>query len=97
MFESDADREAMLRGLGGSSVTGPGGRLTGVLEREYLPVGDEAAVDSSEPRLIVRTDEARRAGIGHGAVLTIEGETYIVRSVQPDGTGRMTTCTLEAI
>jgi hypothetical protein len=94
MFESDADREAMLRGLGGSSVAGPGGRLTGVLEREYLPVGDEAAVDSNAPRLTVRTDEARRAGVGHGAVLTIEGETYIVRSAQPDGTG-ITTCILE--
>ena len=94
MFESDADREAMLRGLGGASVTGPSGLLTGVLEREYLGVGDDAPVDSNAPRLTVRTAEAQRAGIGHGAVLTIEGETYVVRGVQPDGTG-MTVCVLE--
>ena len=94
MFESDADREALLRGLGGSSVTGPGGRFTGVLEREYAGIGDEALVDSSAPRLIVRTEAARCARVERGTAVTIEGETYIVRSLQPDGTG-MTTCILE--
>jgi hypothetical protein len=95
MFESDADREAMLLGLGGSSVTGPGGRLTGVLDREYLAVGDEVEVDSSAPRLFVRTDEARRARVEHGSTITVEGEVYVVRGIQPDGTG-MTVCVLEA-
>lgn len=95
MFESDADREAMLVGLGGSSVTGPGGQLTGVLEREYFAAGDETAVDSSAPRLIVRTAEAKRARVEHGVSVTVEGEIYTVRSVQPDGTG-ITTCILEA-
>ena len=82
-----------LETLGGECITAPRGTFTAIFENDYLPVGD-IPVDSAQPKLTARTCDVERAGAGVGAILGIEGDTYIVRSVQNDGTG-MTVLILE--
>lgn len=93
-MESAADREAMLRGLGGVSIAGPRGTFTGLLELEYIAVGDPVPVDTVMPRLHADTDELARCGVESGVSLRIGADLYIVRSVQPDGV-HMTVLILE--
>lgn len=92
MFESDADRLAMLRGLGGVSVDGPRGQFVGLYENEFVQV--DALVDSSSPRLTARTMDVASAGVSIGSLLRVGPDVFAVRSVQPDGTG-MTAILLE--
>jgi hypothetical protein len=93
MLESDADRESMLQSLGGVSIAGPRGTFTGLLELDYIGVG-EIPVDDFSPRLAARTSELARCGVTNNVALIVDGATYVVRSVQPDGTG-MTVLMLE--
>lgn len=93
MIESDADRLAILSGLGGGPVNAPRGTFTGLLESEFVQVG-EIPVDSTSPQLSARTSDVRAAGVSVGIALVIEGEQYIVRSMQNDRTG-MTLMLLE--
>jgi succinyl-CoA synthetase alpha subunit len=72
-----------LETLGGECVTAPRGTFTGIFESNFVQVGD-IGVDSAVPKLTARTCDVRAAGAGIGATLGIEGETYIVRSVQDD-------------
>lgn len=90
-MDTAADRAAILSGLGGLTVHGPRGTFVGVLETEYVGVGD---VDSAAPRLTADSANLMRCGVDAGVALRIADDTYIVRSVQPDGTG-MTTLVLE--
>jgi hypothetical protein len=83
----------MLHGIGGGAVSAPRGTFTGLLETEFVQVG-EIPVDSALPRLTARTSDVKSFGVGAGVALGIEGDTYIVRSVQNDGTG-MTVLVLE--
>lgn len=96
MFESDADRLAMLQGLGGESVRAPRNTFTGILERPHVAVGDGVPVDDFGPTLTARSCDVTRSGATVGAELTIGEESFIVRSVRPDGTG-MTELLLEAL
>lgn len=84
MFDSDA--LATIAGLGGGSVSAPRGTFTGLLETDFVQVG-ELPVDSAVPKLTARTIDVKASGADVGAALGIEGETYIVRSVQHDGMG----------
>lgn len=92
-YESDADRLAMLVALGGVRVSAPGGSFHGVLEVDYEAVG-EVGVESTSPRLTVRSSDMERCRVYLGAALHIGQDVYQVRSVQPDGTG-MTVLVLE--
>lgn len=82
MFETDADRLAMIRGLGGVVVSAPGGTFEALLEADYAAVLD---VDSEAPRLTARSSDIERLGITRGLSLVIGTAVYIVRSPQPDG------------
>lgn len=95
MFESDADRAAMIDALGGVGVSTAVGTFDGLFEEDYVGVGDGAPVESYGPRLIARTADVRRCKVANGTALTIEATPYIVRSVQDDRTG-MTVMVLEA-
>jgi hypothetical protein len=94
MLESEADRLAMLSSLGGQPIAGPDGEFTGLLETPAASVGDDVPVDSSAPLLYARTSDVKRTGVSAGVRLSIDGQTYIARSVRPDGTG-MTEIQLE--
>jgi hypothetical protein len=86
MFESDAERLAMLKALGGVSVQGPKGQFTGIVDQPYAGVGD-LPVSSSAPVITCRTMDLAPAGVAVGSVLTANGETYMVASLRPDGSG----------
>lgn len=94
MFESDADRLAMIRGLGGVVSSSASGTFDGILEEDYVGVGD-VPVESYGPRLIARSSDVRRCNVSNGTTLQIDGTPYIVRSVQDDRAG-MCTLILEA-
>jgi hypothetical protein len=93
MFESDAERLAMLRALGGVMIQGPIGQFTGIVDQSYVAVGD-VPVSSSSPQIIARTCDLPVAGVAVGSVLAANGETYLVRALRPDGSG-MTDLELE--
>jgi hypothetical protein len=85
-METDADRLAMISGLGGVRVFAARGEFLGLLEMAHVGVG-EVAVDSEAPMLSARSSDLARAGVTVGTTLTISGETYIVRSIRKDGLG----------
>ena len=93
MFESDADRECMLRGLGGVTLSAPLGTFVGLLDRDFVGLGD-VPIESTAPRITCRSSDVARLGITEGTTLTVEAAAYIVRGVQPDGVG-MTTLIVE--
>ena len=68
-------------------VSTPVGTLLGIFDEQHAGVLEEPEVDSVAPMLTCRTDDLARLRVGHGSVLTLRGMSYIVRSVQPDGTG----------
>jgi hypothetical protein len=93
MFESEADRVAMIRALGGVLVSAPRGTCDGLLETGYVGDGD-LAVDNADARVTVRTSDATRLGLSSGIALQVDGTSYLVRTPQPDGSG-MTLLVLE--
>lgn len=95
MFETDADRLAMIRALGGVVISTAYGSLDGLFDDEFVSVGEMAPVDSSGPTLIVRSSDAKTHALDQGIEISIDGAPYIVRGIQPDGTG-MTRLQLEA-
>lgn len=82
MFETDADRLAFIRGLGGVAVFSAAGMFEGILEADHAGTLD---VDSQSPRLTARSSDVARLGITHGLALSIGAATYVVRGIQPDG------------
>ena len=91
-YETDA--LSLLMGfpeVGSVSVSCPGGAFGAILDRQYIALDD---VETSAPALTARSSDVKRLGITLGALLTVEAEQYIVRSIQPDGYG-MTVLRLE--
>lgn len=93
MFESDADRLAMIRALGGVAISGPHGRFEAIFENPHIAVGD-LAVDSTAPSLTARDTDLDRCGVFSGVTIDVGGRIYLARSMQPDGLG-MTVVDLE--
>jgi hypothetical protein len=82
MFETDADRLAMIRGLGGVVVSTPAGSFEAILDADHAAALD---VDSEAPRLTARSVDVARLGITRGMALNVGAAVYVVRSPQPDG------------
>lgn len=90
-FDTDEHAaDAAFAPAAGASRTVPG-----IFDNEYVTVfdGQDASVESSGPAFICRTVDI--PGAAHGDTLTLSGVAYIIRGVQPDGTG-ITTLRLEA-
>lgn len=68
------------------SVSGVSGTFSAIFDAEYIGVG-EVPVDSTQFRLTARSADITANEVGVGSTLTISGADYVVRSVQPDGTG----------
>ena len=78
----------------GVEVTRPNkGAFTAIFDRQYAGVGEGAAVESYSPALTCRSVDAET--LAHGDELTVDGDDFVVRSLQPDGTG-VTVVILEA-
>lgn len=88
-IESDADRLAMLSEDDfGVEVTVGASTIKGIFDKEYLAVqGGEADVESDAPTVLVRSSDVTAESIAVSSTLTISSASYVVVSVQPDGTG----------
>lgn len=75
-------------------VSGVSGTFSGIFDADYAGVGD-VPVDSTAYRLTARTADLTACSVTVDTVLAIQGDEYIVRSIQPDGHG-MATLLLEA-
>jgi hypothetical protein len=93
MFESDADRLALIRALGGVVFDGPKGRFDAIFERAAVAQGDLAVI-STTPQLTARTVDLERCGVQSGSLVRGTPGVFIVREPKPDGDG-MTVAELE--
>ena len=71
-----------------------GVNILGLYDSDYVAVGD-VPVDSYGPAFTVKASDVTAQEIAIGSTVTIEAASFIVRSVQPDGTG-ITVLRLEA-
>ena len=81
MIETDADRLAMMT-LFGELVTVAGAAIRAVFDAAYASPFEIASVS---PVLTCR--EVDVAGVLAGAAVVVRGKNYVVRNVEPDGTG----------
>lgn len=95
MFESDADRLAMLQAVGAETVLVDNVSVTAVFVDAHTPVSlGEHFIDSDEPQILGRTSDLKSAT--SSSVVQRGAKAYGIDSIQPDGTG-MTTIRLREI
>lgn len=69
--------------------------VTGIFENEYLELdGDSVGAASSEPRFLCQASDV--PNVAHGHSIVINGVSYQVCGVEPDGTG-LVRLALEAV
>lgn len=75
--------------LGTAAIFGSA-TVNGIFEAGFAAaqVGLDAGVEGA--RYTFTCAQADVPGIAHGSVLTVNGTGYLVRSIQPDGTGVVT-------
>ena len=72
----------------------PGVSVVCVFRNEFFQVDDGmVAVESSQP--LVTVESSKITGVAHGDTMTIDGTTYNIVAIKPDGTG-VTDLVLEA-
>lgn len=81
--ESDTDRLAMLNDFGVTVVYGAGSYV-GIYDRPYNDFGDVAGY---APQLLMRSADVVTASMANGGSITVDGNSFIVREIQADGTG----------
>ena len=68
--------------------------VTCIFRNEFFAVGDGMVeVESSQPMVTVETSKV--SGVAHGDTMAIDGTTYNIVAIRPDGTG-ITDLVLEA-
>lgn len=83
--ESDADRLALL-GDYSVSATINGVAVTGIFDDRFKMVDElSQEIESTLPQLICRSIDV--AGVTDGTSCIVNGVTYTVRTLEPDGTG----------
>lgn len=87
MFESDADRLAMIRALGGVVFSSPGGGLEAILNEGFVEASVGPGVEGTEPYLDCRTSDVERLRLGKGVLLRLGERVLKVVRHEPDGTG----------
>jgi hypothetical protein len=99
MLESEADRLASIKALGGEPFsTGFAEKLIGIFDRPSVDsFGQVIAVKNRKPELAVRESDVAKHSLVKQSVLTrdSDGSTWTVRDLDPDGTG-MTVISLGA-
>lgn len=97
MFESEADRLALVRGVGGEEFDTGHGMLWGIFDREYRDsVAGAFVVESSEPVIRCRTSEVVAHELIKKSVVrrVADDTTFVVKRLEHDGLG-MTVVWLE--
>lgn len=87
-MDTDADRLALLEGLGAVLVQSSSGKFKAVFDRQYI--GDAVGgldVESRSPALTCRTSDVEALQLRKGQSVTVDGDVFRVRRHEPDGTG----------
>jgi hypothetical protein len=79
------DLPVMFQDFGTTVTTSSSAKFTAIFDAEYVGVGELAEVESSGPVLTCQSTDV--ADLGHGETLTVDGVGYVIRAIQPDGTG----------
>ncbi len=69
----------------GTTVQAGAGTFSAIYDAEFVGVGAESPVESIGPALTCRSSDV--AALAHGATLTVGGASFVVRGIEPDGTG----------
>lgn len=85
MLESDADRLAMIKSLGGLSVSVRGQSFWAIFDNGNVDV--LGMVESSDPFLTCRTSDVLSLAIVKDDAIEIAGEQYRMKTTKDDGTG----------
>jgi hypothetical protein len=97
--ETADDRSYFLADFGVVALYTPVGgvqtSITVIFDNQYdaVDAGGGVAFAMQQPRILCRSADV--PGVSEGAVIVIDGVSYVVRVVMPDGTG-MTELMLEA-
>lgn len=83
MFETDADRLAMIKSLGGQLIRHNEGEFWAIFDREFVLLVE--GVESRQPVLTARTSDV--AALPKEVVLDVCSAEYRIKRHEPDGTG----------
>jgi hypothetical protein len=83
-METEYDRLASIKALGGQLVSTDSGSFWAIFDREYLEAVD---TESRSPVLTARTSDAEWYAARKGTGITIGSTVYRVQRHEPDGTG----------
>lgn len=64
-----------------------GGSFPVIVQAPFVGVGEVAAVESAAISLECKSADVSKFSVKHGTALTLNAEAYIVRGIEPDGTG----------
>lgn len=87
-MDMDADNRAMLSSseFAAASFTLNGVSIQGIYDDAYYQVvGIDGSVESSQPAVICVQSDA--TGVKHEDIVVIDGKTFYVVGIKPDGTG----------
>lgn len=87
MFETDADRLAMIKSLGGQIITVGSESCWAIFDNEYLEVLGDPPVETRQPVIQCRSSDVERLTLLKDMDMMVGTEHYRIRIVQPDGTG----------
>lgn len=84
MLETDADRLASIKGLGGQLVRGELGECWAILDAAGVQLQfDDTYLNSTNPRLTLRSSDVDRLGIAKRAsIISVDDTDYLVREKQ---------------
>jgi len=85
MLETDADRLAMIKSLGGLVVSVRGKDIWCIFDNGNVDV--LSMVESSGPSMHCRSSDVSSIAITKDDEVEINGEQYRVKKMDPDGTG----------
>lgn len=71
--------------------------IEGILDREYVPMFDNAGQASEGKQITFAVETAKTEGIRHGDELEIEERTYEIVGIQPFDDGKLTDLILKEI
>lgn len=87
-METDADRLAMIRALGGVEFSTPRGVIEAVFDEGYAEAAlDGATAEGVQPYLTCRTADVVALALAKGVMLTFGERVLRVVRHEPDGTG----------